>query len=92
MTTLLPDKVLFGDLASCISPPSLPLAFDDIKFCPVTLPIEVMFPVTDKLPVIIVLPFTSNTAFGVAFPIPTLVALSNIELVVNVVAPVNLAT
>jgi len=51
-----------------------------------------MLPVTDKLPVIIVSPYTSSFAFGVAFPIPTFVALSNIEPVVSVVAPVNLAT
>ena len=57
-----------------------------------TLPIEVMFPVTDKLPVIIVSPYTSSFAFGFAFPMPTFVALSNIELVVNVVAALNFAT
>ena len=51
-----------------------------------------MFPVTDKLPVIIVLPYTSSFAFGVLVPMPTFVALSNIELVVSVVAPVNFAT
>ena len=70
----------------------MPLAFDDIKFCPVTLPIAVMFPVTDKLPVIIVSPYTSSFAFGDEVPMPTFVALSNIELVVNVVAALNFAT
>ena len=45
-----------------------------------------------KLPVIITLPLTSNLAFGLFVPIPTLVPLSNIELVVNVVAALNFAT
>ena len=40
----------------------------------------------------IVFPFMSNLAFGVLVPIPTLVPLSNIELVVNVVALLNFAT
>ena len=51
-----------------------------------------MFPVTDKLPVIIVSPYTSSFAFGDEVPMPTFVALSNIELVVNVVAALNFAT
>jgi len=45
-----------------------------------------------KLPVIITLPFISNLAFGLIVPIPTLVPLSNNELVVNVVALLNFAT
>jgi hypothetical protein len=51
-----------------------------------------MSPVTANEPVIIVFPLTSNLAFGVVLDIPTFVALSNIEPVVSVVAPVNLAT
>jgi len=45
-----------------------------------------------KLPVIIIVPTTSSLAFGLLVPIPTLVPLSNIELVVNVVAALNFAT
>jgi hypothetical protein len=45
-----------------------------------------------KLPVIITVPRTSSFAFGLFVPIPTLVPLSNNELVVNVVAALNFAT
>jgi len=46
----------------------------------------------DKLPVAIIFPLTSNLAFGVVFPIATLVLSSYITPVDSVVAPVNLAT
>ena len=55
MTTLVPVSVELGALASCISPPSLRLAFVDISVLTDTLPGDTMLPAS------VVVPVLSNT-------------------------------